>query len=119
MNLSTAVQSIVSKYGYEVFDNLHLIKDEELSEAVKTVRLARRSDDEIDQELHELVKTCRSIDEISQKISLSKRTTLKHLNFHVWGRAFIEKVFPVFVFMKKSFFFLYIYCAISFFICIL
>lgn len=94
MNLSTAVQSIVSKYGYEVFNNLHLIKDEELSEAVKTVRLARRSDDEIDQELHELVKTCRSIDEISQKISLSKRTTLKHLNFHVWGRAFIEKVFP-------------------------
>lgn len=94
MNLSKAVQSIVSKYGYEIFDNLQLIKDEELAEAVKTVRLARRSDDEIDKELRELVRTCRSVDEISQKISLSKRTTLKHLNFHVWGRAFIEKAFP-------------------------
>ena len=94
MNLSTAVQSIVSKYGYEAFDNLHLIKDEELAEAVKTVHLARRSDDEIDQKLRKLVKTCHSIDEISQKISLSKRITLKHLNSHVWGRAFIEKNFP-------------------------
>ena len=41
MNLSTAVQSIVSKYGYEIFDNLQLIKDEELAEAVKTVRAGR------------------------------------------------------------------------------
>lgn len=93
MNLSRAVQAIVSKYGYDVFDNLHLIRDEDLTEAVETVYLARRTDEEIDKELKKLVKMCKSVDELSQKIKLSKRTTLKHLNFYTWGRDFIEKDF--------------------------
>ena len=42
MILGEAVTKIANRYGYDAFDNLDEIRDDDLKEAVETVFLARR-----------------------------------------------------------------------------
>lgn len=79
MILGEAVTKIANRYGYDAFDNLDEIRDDDLKEAVETVFLARRYDDDIDRKINMLVSQNKSFEYISEHVQLSELCTVKHL----------------------------------------
>ena len=76
MILGEAVTKIANRYGYDAFDNLDEIRDDDLKEAVETVFLARRYDDDIDRKINMLVSQNKSFEYISEHVQLSELCTV-------------------------------------------
>lgn len=93
MILGEAVTKIANRYGYDAFDNLDEIRDDDLKEAVETVFLARRYDDDIDRKINMLVSQNKSFEYISEYVQLSELCTVKHLYRSKKGRDYLDRCF--------------------------
>lgn len=91
MMLCDAVTQIANRYGYDAFDNLDKISDPFLQEAVLTVRLARRGDEEIDMEIHRFIEQNRTLEYIAEHIQLSEARTIRHLYRTRAGREYLDR----------------------------
>ena len=104
MILGEAVTKIANRYGYDAFDNLDEIRDDDLKEAVETVYLARCFCTTVPaSRLYMLVRDNR-ISFI--KLVLETRCSMSHLKNQLikydWGREYLQRHLYEFSLARKG-----------------